>query len=198
MWEKSSLTVAYLTLLNMSWKAEEPRNRTLYLIYPPLALLHWWPRAAPMACHLVKLPAAGVATARCTLHHGIFLSHFNVHFWKDNGTSSCLFPAHACPLTPMFLDQVSPGSWIITGGFWKWIFPQVSDGWGLIDLAHVKWGVREAQNPALNNSSTLWNVTGRSLFRNNWLWQSWVGKPITVPTFVLLFQWTWTWANSGR
>ena len=60
---------------------------------------HWRPRAAPTACHLVELPAAGVATDRCTLHHGVLLPHFNVHFWKDNGTSSCLLPAHACPET---------------------------------------------------------------------------------------------------
>ena len=158
MWEQSSLTVAYLTLLNINWKVEEPHNRTLCLIYPPLALLHWRPRAAPMACHLVELPAAGVATARCTLHHGILY----LIFMSISGRTMVHPLVSFQPMLAQrhVLRPGLPGSWIITGGVWKWIFPQVLDGWGHIDLGHMKWGVREAQNPALNNSSTLWNMTG--------------------------------------
>ena len=90
-----------------------------------------------MACHPMLLPAAGVATAKP-----------HPPQWNPSTSPSCpflegqqyilLFRSRQCLPRDIFLAQGSLECWIITWGVWRWISPQVSEGWELSDLVHTK------------------------------------------------------------
>ena len=179
MWEK--------TLLNVNWKVEDPHNRTLCLVCPPLALLTDGPERRPRlatwwSCQLLVWPLTGAPSTIESFY--LILMSISVRTMVHPLVS----------FQPMLAQRrvLSPGLPGILDHHWRILEMNLSPG---IRWMGTHWSCpHEARCQGGTEPSIQQQLDPLKCDRE----ESWVGKPITVPTFILLFQWTWTWANSGR